>query len=464
MSPKNSSEFKQTYKERSTEDDSTQTEHAADDRTEHKAYHQPEKNGDGQSVAFKDKFNAELRGIDDRAAAVFDPKGNIAEYTAEDRKSFVTSYIKAFNSAAPEDKTERWNAARETADLVFKPLYEEVELKEAVGYANISPELAQTMEENDVKLIRYITNTPDENGNNVDYENVKHIEFKVDSIEKAKAIIEASGGEAYIVDPTALDLRKDEFAATLNASYLDEQSAANLMGSILEDAIAYTKSEDYTHPEPTEFANLHQQEDSQVLDNIIASNLAALSTKTRKSLDHLARDGNEHSQAAHFVAQAHLDTYHQMFEYSITNNNEDQYHDLTSKLQEFDAQFSQTLEQNTGFIKAENYQQPTIPEDFTDPDAARAYIDEVNTVLEKLNPAEGDIEPINHRVLSQLTSQLQTEFNITYPTDTDMEWSTDTLTPLEPDDYEPITKLAKSVNYILQPHQETNREEALAAV
>lgn len=81
------------------------TEHKADFKTEHKTADSLQENGDGKTVDFQTKFNKELRGIDDRAAAVFDPKGNIADYSAEDRKSFTNAYVTAFNKVAPKSRT-----------------------------------------------------------------------------------------------------------------------------------------------------------------------------------------------------------------------------------------------------------------------------------------------------------------------------------------------------------------------
>ena len=65
MSNRSSTEHRATYRSHSDDDDSAQSEHAVEDKMEHKTQHRVEINGDGKSDEFLTKFNSELRGIDD---------------------------------------------------------------------------------------------------------------------------------------------------------------------------------------------------------------------------------------------------------------------------------------------------------------------------------------------------------------------------------------------------------------
>ena len=65
MSTRSSAEHRATYRSHSDDDDSAQSEHAVEDKMEHKTQHRVEINGDGKSDEFLTKFNSELRGIDD---------------------------------------------------------------------------------------------------------------------------------------------------------------------------------------------------------------------------------------------------------------------------------------------------------------------------------------------------------------------------------------------------------------
>ena len=65
MSTRSSTEHRATYQSHNDDDDSAQSEHAVEDKMEHKTQHRVEINGDGKSDEFLTKFNSELRGIDD---------------------------------------------------------------------------------------------------------------------------------------------------------------------------------------------------------------------------------------------------------------------------------------------------------------------------------------------------------------------------------------------------------------
>ena len=244
----NNSEHRNSYRTHTNDDDSKQTEHEAEDKAEHKngdkVHHQPASNGDGKSVDHFTKFSTELKGINDQAAAVFDPKGNIADYPPETRKEFVNAYVSTFNATfntdSREQLNERWEAAREVSHNLFKPLYQEVETKQALSHLDFSDETAKALTEHQVDTVRYITNTPRADGTTVDYKDVKEIEFTVSSIEEATKIMEASGGQAYIVDPAALDHRREEFYLLLYGSSADNDTASNYISRVLEDAISYT--------------------------------------------------------------------------------------------------------------------------------------------------------------------------------------------------------------------------------
>ena len=440
------------------------TDHDAEDKTEHKTNYKTEEsiepNGDGKSTQFTDKFNAELRGIDDRAAAVFDPKGNIAEYTTEDRKSFVSAYVTAFNNTAPEDLTERWNAASETSNLLFQPLYEQVELREAHAHLNYNQDTLNALSEADVKAIHYITNTPMPYGTRVDYDDVKEIEFTVASLEEAKKIMEASNGDAYIVDPTALDLRKQEFAVMLYASSADPETTTAYMTKTLEDAVAYANGEQFEKPEPTDFKSLTEQKDEQVLYSIVQANIRATATDSRRALDYLSQTGDPDSAGAHGASEAYFDTYQQAMMQTIANDAEESFNKLSAKLGEFDHTFADAIREKAGFIMAEDYTQPKLPETFTTTDEALYYISDVGEALDKFDHRRGDLSPENYYAISKLASQFNGQLE--YAQEEELYNHEDPTKEVNPahlaETFRDLHKTAEAINFLMRPHLAEERE------
>ena len=445
MSTRSSAEHRATYQSHSDDDDSAQLEHAVEDKLDHKTQHRVEVNGDSKSNEFLTKFNSELRGIDDRAASVFDPKGSIADYSADDRKSFVNAYITAFNNTAPEDLTEKWEAAKDTSNMIFKPLYEEIELKEAQAHLNFSPEVLEVLDQNDIKVISYVTNTPGPDGKIADYSDIKEIEFTVDSIEQARKIMEDSNGAAYIADPSALDHRKEEFAVLLYASAADTDTAANYLDKTLTEAIAYTNMESHSAPEPTDFTILANQQDEQILYAIVGSNLKSQATETRKAIDELSYSKHPDAAGAQTASDAFFDTYQEAIMLSIAQGDQDSFTDISSKFNEFNESFAQAIQHEEGFVKSEDYTQPDLKEQFDTPDEALNYISEVQDVLASLDHRKGDISQENYYTLDKMSSEFWSQLEFIRQSQEEQQLEKDD------EDYNLLHRIAKGINYLLKP-------------
>ena len=471
--PKSQEEHRNSYRTMvvDKEEDLTKdrADHKGEHKTEHKAdyktHHDVERNGDGKSANFMEKFNSELRGIDDRAAAVFDPKGNIADYTAEDRKEFVSAYVEAFNKTAPEDLTARWTAAKDTSNLLFQPLYDQVELKEAHAHLNFDKATMEALSDADVKMVHYVTDTPMKDGTMVDYKDVKEIEFTVASIEDAKRIMEATNGAAYVVDPTALDLRKEEFAVLLYASSADKKSAANYMSKTLEDAVAFANGDQIEKPEPTDFKSLTEQKDEQVLYTIVQANIRAKANESRRALDYLSQTGDPDSAGAHGAAEAYFDTYQQAMMHTVASDDQESYEKLSNKLEEFDQTFAQAVRDKTGFIKAEGYQQVELPESFNNTDQALNYIADIEEALDQFDHRSGDLAPENYYAITKLTAQFNGE--LAWATEEEFEAQNDQSVDPNPahlqETYRELHKTAEAINFLMKAQQSAAEKEAVAA-
>ena len=471
----NNSEHRNSYRTHTNDDDSKQTEHEAEDKAEHKngdkVHHQPASNGDGQSVDHFTKFSTELKGINDQAAAVFDPKGNIASYPPETRKEFVNAYVSTFNATfntdSREQLNERWEAAREISHNLFKPLYEEVETKQALSHLDFSDETAKALTEHQVDTVRYITNTPRADGTTVDYKDVKEIEFTVSSIEEATKIMEASGGQAYIVDPAALDHRREEFYLLLYSSSADPDTATNYMNMVLEEAISYTNGDSYNEPEPTSFDTLFKQKDLQVLDSVLAANIKTMSHMSKRATDTLSYQGDPEAAGANTAYLAHLDIYHEAFTQALETADQETYNKLTEKLAEHDQSFSQAIENNTGFVKAENFEQPELKGSFNSTNEALNYISDVEEALTNLDYKTGDIPPENYFTIQHMKTDYKGQLDYIQATQEVSEDSPDLQNAAQDftEDYQVLHKIAEGVNYLLKPIAQTpEREPALAGV
>ena len=451
MPTNKSSEHRTSYRTQVDQDDAAQTEHALDDKLEHKSQHRLEANGDGKSAEFMHKFNTELRGIDDRAAAVFDPKGNIAEHSPDDRRAFVDAYLTAFNNTAPEDLSARFDASRETANMLFRPLYQEVEINEAQSQLNFSAETRKLLDDNDIKVLNYITNTKGEDGNPVDYEDIREIEFSVDTIEQARKIIEESGGTAYTVTTTTLDHHKEEFAALLYGSTQDDGMSANYMDKTLTSAIAYTKMENLEPAEPSDFSMLETHQDEAVLYEVVRQDLKTQGHKVRGALDSLSYANHADAAGAQTASEAFFDTYQEALMMTVANGDQEAFSNISKKFNEFNESFSQAIQHDEGFVKAEEYTQPELQESFNTPDQALNYISEVQDAMASLDHLKGDISSEMYYTLEKMTSEFRGELEFV------RQMQDSPQPPDSQEDYNLLHRMAKGINFLMKPFK-ANRE------
>ena len=161
---------------------------------------------------------------------------NLGDYDPEDRKAIVGNCADAFNSVEWSSANERYEAARDITHTMFKPLYQQIELRDLQGNPNFSPEVLKTLEDEGVKQVSYQTTA--QKGN--DHRTVHEIYLKVDDMAAAQRIIDRTGGIAAVVSREKLEGSEKEFASALYDSSPDDPKATR-SSPYLDQAIEYSK-------------------------------------------------------------------------------------------------------------------------------------------------------------------------------------------------------------------------------
>ncbi len=162
---------------------------------------------------------------------------NLGDYDPEDRKAIVGNCADAFNSIEWTSANERYEAARDITHTMFKPLYQEIDLRDLQGNPNFSPEVLKTLEDEGVKQVSYQTTAQGAD----DHRTVHEIYLKVDDMAAAQRIIDRTGGIAEVVSREKLEGSEKEFASALYDSSPDNPDSYEKLSRILDQAIEYSK-------------------------------------------------------------------------------------------------------------------------------------------------------------------------------------------------------------------------------
>ena len=185
---------------------------------------------------FRDKFQEKLEEAgSERSAAIFNGERSIADFETGDRKEIIQDWINGFNAIQFADNKERRETALEVTASVFKPIYRKAELEEF--RSQIDPVAFRALQSQGVEEVKFRNNglQPTE------------ITIEIPSKEKARNILQKSGGRAYAVEAEKIHAYEWNFSQALFHSDKDPEISARSMNQILDAAIAYAAG---TNEEP----------------------------------------------------------------------------------------------------------------------------------------------------------------------------------------------------------------------
>ena len=417
------------------------------------------------------QFKDELATINDKAASAFDHREDLSDYKADERREFVTAYVQAFNNVEfNENHRDKYLAARDICDTVFKPITETVELAEFRTQQNIDQDTIKAMEEAGVKHIEKKIN-PDGTGS----ENYK---FHVQDMETARKIVEASDGKIFI-STAGLEDYKTQFTNSLYLSSQDQEFSAEYMTKSLNDAIAYSNGEQRVadnvtwnntsqeqhdaqaqalletvgvetehakkRAESTSYESLENKPDHQkqlVLDGMAIEGWS----NTRSYIDELHQTNHPDAAGALQVYETIKDLTAQGLMSSLDHQNQDTYESVLAKIPGRDLELFHSMKANQGFIRAEGYEKHPLPEDFGTILEARNYIDEVKDKLQELVEGKAEIPAINQQLLETLVRNYEARLQFTE----NMTGQNQNEAGLK-EDLAAMHDYAKGIDYLMRP-------------
>ena len=175
--------------------------------------------------------------LDGQTRAALKYGHNLGDYDPEDRRAIIGNCADAFNSIEWTSANERYEASRDIAQTMFKPLYQEIELRELQGNPNFSPEVLKTLEDEGIKQVSY---QPAATAGN-DHRTIHEIYLKVDDMATAQRIIDRTGGIAQVVSREKLENSEKEFASALYDSSPGDPDSYEKLSRILNEAIEFSK-------------------------------------------------------------------------------------------------------------------------------------------------------------------------------------------------------------------------------
>lgn len=362
------------------------------------------------------QFTDELKAINDKAATAFDNRDNLADYTSESRLEFMKSYVEAFNKVDFNNNfNDRMAAANDISQTVFKPLYETVEIAE---FKNQLKGDKDTIDAIEAAGIKYVDLAIDQKTGQAG------IEFDVKDLETARALVEQTGGAVQFVTSRGLDHHQERFVHALMTSDSNQEFAAHELHHTFNAALAYTKGEQYQQPE---FTWLNDNEDAAVTDkNQVDQAIRTLAGMEEVQRDYVIdqlvnqkwADTQEALEKLHYNqakdaegAQQALDSLKALHAEALTeayqNNNEETFRLFVAQMPEHSKELAKAIEFDTGFITAEDYKNPALPERFNNTTEARVYLEEVRGAIDHIKTTEGYTLPIGVTAIEEMAAEFQ---------------------------------------------------------
>ena len=426
------------------------TEHADEENTDRAQAKYPGAKNESYSDHIEEKvlnFKERLNDINDAAAAAFDNRDPLANYTAEDRTKFLNSYVEAFNQVDfNNDMDAQYRAAKDIAHTVFQPAHELVHMSEFRSQYAGDPKILDILEESDVE---YVRKDVDASGRETGAFTVQ-----VTSMEHAQRIINDSEGMAHIVASLSVDQCEHNFANALAASHRDQEAAVEAMSTAYEKAMAWANGDitsDWTNMDDrTDFMNRIAEFKEERLDSLVDNILDKNWSKSTEHINHMEDANDPDATGAKQAQNAIVGLYFDGMKNSVNEENLDHFEAALNTSTSHDEQFKEAIQDQTGFVNSENYQQPDLPEEFTSLEQVQDYLNNVQEAIKDATFHNERMSGIYGLAIRDMTDKCHIlEQVIETRANEDCR-----------EEYDRLHKLAQGMNYLLQPVTERNQEAA----
>ena len=413
-------------------------------------------------VQFKDK----LETINEHAHFAFDHREDIGGYPAEDRKEMINSYAQAFNAVEfNNNANDRLEAAQDVAQTIFQPMHDYVATNVLASQFKVDPELVKAMEDEGVQYVEKML-TRDQFGNAA-------LKFTVKDQEAAERIAERFEGKVAIITKedevgyTSVNADKiiqdyqNRFAETLNMNDGSDPALNERLVEIFNEAHEYSRNQ-WTK-EPVEAKDMNEDEFSQ---------LATLNDVRRymevdRMLHNTWKDLLEPINEMHWKMDPQYDGANEVYRTiedvhargiwaTLENQNYDNFKMISENIEGCKEEFAQAMNNNTGFVKLEDYQKPSLSESFNTPDDAETYSDSVTTQIYRIRKENevGENNEAMSPMAYHIAVQMKENFNLKLQA---IEEAQD-LGRDQTEEYASLYKTAKGLDYIMKSKEEEKKE------
>lgn len=449
------------------------------------------------------KFTDELKTVNEQVALDFDHRKNPAQYDLEERRTMLDAVTDAFNAANWNGMSERRLAAESVAHSLFQPMYHRVEIAEAATQHQFPEQFIESLKQ---EQIEYLEQKIDDDGLPGEV-----LEFQVQDYETALRMVEESKGTFQIVSTSRLDHFRDRFADALYNNEEDENARA-MMEHQLESAVAYyngdlsrddrfgravrrlisEQGEDWRPDNPGE-TNEKGEPEENLLENLWhrgnevvepdyrnmlsfsgLENMSAyeMDQEIREILneelhhvqdyaDQMKVQNHPDLNAVRQIQEALRDMTHDGIQGSVENGNGENFAAIMKNMKGTDEELASELRQNAGFIKAEDYEPPALPERFEAILEMSEYADRAEDALIDFRES---ISPLHHGIAMNLLEKLDNRLEALEGIQEDWKKANYNAGDPVPDgvtdpkvfheDMQEAHKVAEALNYMLRPRNE----------
>ena len=453
------------------EDDTEDGDEQVNDKVDDKDKEKTEFSSDERDSSFRAanqhivKFTDELRSINEQAALNFDRRKNPAEFDMSERKKMVEAVEQAFNQTGWNSTFERRTAADDIAQNMFQPMYPRVEIAEAAVQHKLPEEFLEELKQE--KLDHF------------DMKDDGTLQIIVNDAEAAKRLVEKSDGVFHIASTRQLDYHRDRFADALYNS--DKHEDANdLMGKSLDDAVRYHSGDvsgvrrwDEAAEERNDFWGPDEEESDQrqaeggAMDSSEPGYREMLAFRNLENMneyrmDHTIRDilneklhhseeyiadlqSSQHPDAEavlHVKEALHEMTYDGIKE-AVDNGNAENFAMILRNIEESDNKLALEMRETNGFVKGGEYVPPRLAQEFTSPEMAKEYVEEV---WDKVNEYREEMPDLHYGIAKRLLGDLDSRAGMVEQAENPV------LSPETAEDYRAIQQTAEALDYLMRPH------------
>ena len=391
-------------------------------------------------------FKERLHDLNAAAAAAFDNRDPLTGYNAEERTKFLHSYVEAFNQVDfNNDADARYRAAQDIAHTVFQPAHDLVHRNEFRAQYAGDQKILDILEEAD---IHHVKKDYDANGRETGSFTVQ-----VTDMEHAQRIIDDSEGMAHIVASLSVDQYEHNFANAMAMSHRDEEAAVAAMSNSYDKAMAWAKGDitsDWTNMnDRTDFINRISEFKEERLDSLVEQVLDKSWKESTEHINHMEDTNDPDATGAKQAQNAIVGLYFDGMKNSVADENLDHFEAALNTSVSHDQQFNHAIRENTGFVNSENYEQPNLPEEFTNLEQVQEYLDKVQETIREANFQNERMSGIYELAIRDMTDKCHIlEQVIEARVDQDCS-----------EEFDRLHKLAQGMNYLLQPVADNNQNQ-----